>query len=179
MTVNTTALDKKWTGDLPKKAMILVIGETAGRALNVRYTAAATFDGAIDIEKLLAKKPTSKSVYHKHSNTNPVPTALSLRIEEDMYIGFILSKSMDTAFADMPFSGGSADAANYYMQPTKIKPTKAYMLVRGSAFPRPDCCIPFNIHLVASGDFGDGIAYSTPIILDPDGRFPDGGGTPG
>lgn len=179
MTVNTTPLGKVWNGGaLPTKAMIFVIGETAGKALNVRYTAGATYTGDIDMTKLLATKPTGKALYHKKSNTNPEPTALSVRIEEDVYLGFILSKSMDTSFADIPFSGGYADAAQDYMQATKVSDTTAYMLVRGSQFPRPDCCKPFNIHLVATGTFGNGVVYSTPIILDPDGRIPDGGGTP-
>lgn len=180
MTVNTTELGKSWTGGaLPKKALIFLIGETAGKALNVRYTACAAYEGDIDIAKLLSDKPTGKPVYHKHANKNPEPTALSLRIDEDIYLGFILSKSMDTEFADVPFSGGYADAAQDYMQATKVTDTTAYMLVRGSQFPRTDCCKPFNIHLVATGTFANGVAYSTPIILDPDGRYPDGGGTPG
>jgi hypothetical protein len=179
MTVSTIALGKEWTGPLPTKALIFVIGETAGKALNVRYTAVGSYSGEIDMPELLAKKPTGKAVYHNKKNSNPEPTALSVRIEDDIYLGFILSKSMDTSFADVPFSGGYADAAQDYMQVTRVSDTSAYMLVRGSQFPRPDCSKPFNIHLVATGTFGDGVAYSTPIIIDPDGRWPDGGGTPG
>lgn len=179
MTVSTIELGKSWTGgDLPKKAMIFVIGETANKALNVRYTAAETVTGTIDIDRLLSTKPTGEAVYHKKANKNPEPTALSVRIEDDIYLGVILDEKMGAEFADVPFSGGYAGAAQDYMQATKVSPTTAYMLVRGSQFPRPECCKPFNIHLVASGTFKNGVAYSTPIILDPDGRYPDGGGTP-
>ncbi len=167
-----------WPADTPQLAWVFKIGESAGKALNVRYTAAAKYTGSIDMPTLLKTNPGGKARYHKASNKNPTPTALSLRVEEDLYLGFILAKSMDVVFDDVPFSGGSSDAASAYFEVTRVSDTTAYMMVRGSQFPRGGCCYPFNIHLLAKGQFDDGVAYVTPIILDPDTRIPDGGGAP-
>jgi hypothetical protein len=164
-----------WPAAPPELAWVFKIGETAGKALNVRYVAAATYTGKIDMPALLAINPGGKSNFRKAPNSNPTPTALSLRVDQDLYLGFILARSMDVIFADAPFSGGSAEASSAYFAMTRVDDRRAYMMVRGSQFPRGGCCYPFNIHLVATGTFADGVSYVTPIILDPDTRIPDGG----
>lgn len=164
----------QWPAATPQLAWVLKIGETAGKALNVRYVAAATYTGKIDMPALLATNPGGRTRWQSAPNNNPRPTALSLNVDQDLYLGFILAKSMDVEFAAVPFSGGSAEAASAYFEVTRVDERRAYMMVRGSQFPRGGCCYPFNIHLVAKGSFADGTEYVTPIILDPDTRIPDG-----
>lgn len=179
MSEHRYAMGGNWPGETPQLAWVLKIGESAGKALNVRYTAAAKYTGPIDMKQLLKNNPGGKARFHKAANKNPTPTALSLRVEDDLYLGFILAKSMDVVFADVPFSGGSAEATSVYYEVTRLSDTTAYMMVRGSQFPAGGCCYPFNIHLLAKGQFDDGVDYVTPIILDPDTRQPDGSGPPG
>lgn len=174
MSENRFPMGGDWPAAIPELAWVLKIGETAGKALNVRYVASATYTGKIDMPTLLGTNPGGKTRFRNAPNKNPTPTALSLRVDQDLYLGFILAKSMDVVFADVPFSGGSAEAASAYFEVTRVDDRRAYMMVRGSQFPRGGCCYPFNIHLVAKGSFADGVNYVTPIILDPDTRIPDG-----
>lgn len=179
MSVQTFPMGGDWSGELPQLAWVFEIGEQKGKALNIVYTGGAKHKGVIEMPKLLDTTPTGKTKFHKEANKNPEPTALSLRIDEDLYLGFRLAKSMDVDFAAIPFTGGDDKSVNAYFEVTRVTDRTAYMLVRGSQFPKGGCCYPFNIHLVAIGTFDDGVAYATPIILDPDGRYPDGSGPPG
>lgn len=174
MSDNKFPMGGDWPAATPELAWVFKIGETAGKALNVRYIAAAKYTGTIDMPTLLKINPAGKTRYRNAPNKNPTPTALSLRVDEDLYLGFILANSMDVEFADVPFSGGSAGATDAYFQITRVDDRRAYMMVRGSQFPAGGCCYPFNIHLVAKGSFANGVEYVTPIILDPDTRIPDG-----
>lgn len=179
--MSKTIVDLKgsWAGPAPQLAWIFGLGETAGRALNIVYTAGRIVNGVIDMPAELAKGPGKKKPkYNNEPNKNPTPTALSLCVDQDMYIGFVLDKSMGVVFADDPFSGGYIGSDADYLSATRVSATTAYFIVRGSSFGPGEYSKPFNINLVANGDFGDGVAYSTPIILDPDSRKPDGQGPP-
>jgi hypothetical protein len=174
MIVNPIGLGGQWPGTAPQLAWVLLLQEMPGAAMNVVVKAAQSYSGVIDMPALLAQKPKKTFDWTKGSNKAP-PTALSMHVTQDMYVGFILSDKMGVKFADQPFSGGAADAANFWFQPTRVSDTTAYLMVRGSMFNPAGCVHPFNIHLVATGTFADGTPYSTPIIIDPDGRLPDGG----
>jgi hypothetical protein len=174
MIVNPIALGKDWAGPLPQVAWTMLLQEMPGKAMNVQVKAAQRFTGAIDMPTLLGKKPVGSFNWTTGSNKHQ-PTAMSMRIDADMYVGFILSDKMGGQFADIPFSGGAANSAEYWIAPTKVSETTAFLMVKGSMFDPNSCFHPFNIHLVATGTFSDGTAYRTPIILDPDGRQPDGG----
>lgn len=166
-----------WSGERPKLAWIFEIGDAQGSGFNVRYGAAQKYSGSIDMAALLANPPTGKPTYNDAANKNPMPSALSLSVGENIYLGFRLAKKLDAGFSATPFSAGNAAAASVYADVTRVSDVAAYMLVRGSAFPRPDAWFPFNIHLEAEGKIGQ-VSYVTPIILDPDTRYPDGAGPP-
>ncbi len=176
MIVNPIALGGAWEGDRPKEAWVLLLQEQHGRALNVEVKAGATFTGSINMAELLKSTPKGSFGWRKAANKNPTPTALSLLVDRDLYIGFMLSPAMGVEFAETPFTGGAIDVGKYWFEPTRNSATTAWLMARGSAFPEGDFVMPFNIHLVATGTFNDGTRYVTPLILDPDGRKPDGGG---
>lgn len=51
-------------------------------------------------------------------------------------------------------------------------------LLRGDSDPSPTIPTKFNIHLDLGGRLGSGRPFNIPIIIDPDVRFPGGGGAP-
>ena len=172
-------LTKQWPGAQPQLAWIFSVGETAGKALNIVYKNAHSVTGAINMPAELAAGAGNKApVYASSPNRNPTPTALSLKANQDLILGFVLDAKMGAIFADAPFSGGYRGAENDYYSVTRVSDTTAYLVIKGSSFGAGDYSKPFNIHLVAKGTQGNNVAYVTPLIIDPDTRWPDGWGPP-
>ena len=179
MSRTSVALPGTWAGAAPQLAWIFSLGEAPGRALDIVYKSGRSVSGAINMPAELAAGAGNKApVYNNAPNKNPTPSALSLSCNQDVYLGFVLDGKSGAVFADVPFSGGYAGAATDYLSVTRVSDTTAYVIVKGSSFGPGDYSKPFNIHLVAKGKQGNGVAYSTPLIIDPDTRQPDGWGPP-
>ena len=179
MSVSGVKLDGKWAGSPPKVAWIFSLGETPGRALNIVYKHARSVTGVINMPAELAAGAGNKApVYNNAPNTNPTPSALSLSCNQDIYLGFVLDPKLGVEFDDLPFSGGYPGAAADYLSVTKVSATTAYVMVKAGSFGPGQFCKPFNIHLLAKGTQGNGVAYVTPLVIDPDTRIPDGSGPP-
>lgn len=179
MSVTGVKLDGQWPGSPPKLAWIFSLGETPGRALNIVYKNGRSVSGVIDMPAELRAGAGNKApVYNNAPNSNPTPSALSLSCNQDIYLGFVLDAKLGATFADVPFSGGYPGAAADYLSVTRVSDTLAYVMVRAGSFGPGQFCKPFNIHLLAKGTNGSGVAYVTPIIIDPDTRQPDGSGPP-
>lgn len=180
MSRTSIALSGTWSGPTPKLAWILGIGETPGKALNIIYTAGRSVTGTIDMAaELRAGAGSKKMNYNSVPNKNPTPSALSLAVNQDVYLGFILDPRLGASFAQVPFSGGYVGADADYLSVTRVNDTQAYLIVKGSAFGSGEYCKPFNIHVEAKGTQGNAVPYVTPLIIDPDTRWPDGPNPPG
>lgn len=169
-------LTQRWAGPQPTQGYIVKIADAPGRAMNVVYSAGRAISGSFDIVAELNAGAGSKAMtYVNAPNKNPTPTSLSLHVNGDLVVGIKLAKSLGVVFAANPLSGGYACANEDYFSVTRVSDTQAYVIIKGAGFAQGECVKPFNIHLVGIGEFDDNIAYATPIILDPDGRYPDGG----
>ena len=179
MSRTSVALTKQWSGPQPQLGWIFSLGETPGKALNIIYKNARSVTGAIDMPAELRTGAGNKAPnYASAPNRNPTPTALSLKVNQDMYLGFVLDPKLGAIFADAPFSGGYSGSDGDYFSVTRVTDTTAYLIIKGSSFGAGDYSKPFNIHLVATGTQGNNVAYATPLIIDPDTRWPAGWGPP-
>lgn len=174
-------LGKQWGQPLPDLAWIIEIDALPGGGQGIGFAAKAgrAVNGPnINMINELQKGAGNKKLKQYKGNNKDKPSALSLCPTGDFVLGVILGKDLGATFDNKPFSGGYTGADSDYLGMTLVSPTTAYVVVPASTF-GPSYVKPFNIHISVAGQYADGQATVTRIILDPDTRLPPPGEGPG
>ena len=183
---NAKDLSTGWTGPAPTTGYILELDPVQGGSIGLKVKNAAKWTaGGTSYLNALKQGAGSGGVKTVTGGTKQSPLSVRLPTDGngkyvDFYLGFELKKSKKIDFdSSGPFSTGDSGAAIYFAAADSfVDGDHAYFLVKGSSLTgstvKP---VPFNIHLVSHDEI-DGQDMVTPIIFDPDIRWPEGSGPP-
>lgn len=169
------------------KSFDVVFGKRSQVFRDVGNLSAAELDATISSG---IRPPSAKDIVHRSPHANRPRTTLSLASQGSFYVALALTGDLKVKakFADKPF-GANADKIDdlaeapikYFWWSHVLNNGRIAVMAAHNPIGNT-IVIPYNINLIVTGGSGsgdnvdhyDGVQCETPIIIDPDMRWPDG-----